>query len=145
MAIKPQDSAFFVQAMRTNVAEVKIGGLAQKQGGSQWSREYGKMLVMDHSQAFEEIKQIGHRLKLPVSKKVSGEDQILYDRLARMRGAAFDNAFRQAMIAGHDGFSKLVEREIRGGNNSLIRNYAITLGPVVRQHLKMAQRKVTKL
>lgn len=145
MAIKPQDSMFFVQAMRTNVAEVKVGELAMKRGGSQWSRQYGKMLMMDHAQAFEEIKQIGRRLKLPVSKQVPPDAQALIARLKRLHGAAFDNAFRSAMIDGHEKFTTQIEREIKFGNNSLIRNYAITLGPVVRQHLKMAQRGVTKL
>lgn len=145
MAINRQDRAFFKEAVETNQLEIKLGQIAWRNGGSNWAREYGKMMSMDHTEGWNELKVIGTKLRLPVSKKLSRESQEKIDRMSRLRGAAFDAAYRKGMIAGHSGFSQSLEREIKSGNNSLIRNYAITAAPVVKLHMKMAMRKVTKI
>jgi len=145
MAINRQDRSFFKEAVETNLLEIKIGEIARRNGASTWAREYGKMMVMDHTEGWNELKVIGAKLKLPVSKMLSRESQAKIDRMSRLHGAAFDSAYRQGMIAGHSGFSQSLEQEIKRGNNSLIRNYAITAAPVVKLHMKMAMRKVTKI
>ena len=145
MAINSQDRAFFKVALETNVLEGRLGELAQKRGASSWVREYGKMMVHEHSMGFNELKVIGSKLRLPVSKNLSSASQNVLARLSRLSGSAFDRAYRIEMMRGHATYLDKIEQEIKRGNNSLIRNHAITAGPVVRLHGKMAERKVTKI
>lgn len=145
MAIKSQDRMFFKEAVETNQLEIKLGQIAQRNGGSTWAREFGKTMVMDHTEGWNELKVIGGKLRLPVSKNLSGESQSKIAHMSRLHGSAFDAAYRKGMIDGHGHFSMALEREIKNGNNSLIRNYAITAAPVVKLHMKMAMRKVTKI
>jgi putative membrane protein len=145
MGINSQDKAFFKQALETNLVEIKLGDLARKKGSAEWAREFGKTMVMDHTQGFNELKVIGWKTKLPVSKNLSSAAQAKIARLARLSGPAFDREYRATMMKGHLDFAEKLEREVKWGNNSLIRNYAITMGPVVSLHHKMAIRKVTKI
>jgi putative membrane protein len=145
MAINSQDRTFFKYALETNILEAKLGALAARRGSTDWTREYGKMMMTEHNMGFNELKVIGGKLRLPVSKKLSSTNQRMIDRMARLSGAAFDREYREMMMKGHMGYLNKVEQEVKYGNNSLIRNHAITAGPVVRLHAKMAERRVTKL
>lgn len=145
MAINSQDRSFFKLALETNILEAKLGELAMRKGATDWTREYGKMMMMEHNMGFNELKVIGGKLKLPVSKKLSSMNQNMLNRMSRLSGQAFDREYRSMMIKGHMGYLSKIEQEVKRGNNSLIRNHAITAGPVVRLHGKMAERKVTKL
>jgi len=145
MGINGHDRAFFKQALETNLVEIKLGELARKKGSGEWAREFGKTMVMDHTQGFNELKVIAWKTKLPLSKNISSESRGKIERLARLNGSAFDSEYRATMMKGHMAFAEQIEREIKLGNNSLVRNYAITMGPVVSLHHKMAIRKVTKI
>lgn len=145
MAINSQDRIFFKHALETNILEAKLGELATRKGATEWTREYGQMMMTEHNLGFNELKVIGGKLKLPVSKKLSSANQSTLTRMARLSGPAFDREYRARMMKGHMTYLTKVEQEIKYGNNSLIRNHAVTAGPVVRLHAKMAERKVTKL
>jgi putative membrane protein len=145
MGVNSNDRGFFKQAVDTNLLEIKLGELAQKRGSNEWTREFGKSMVTEHTQGYNELKVIGWKTKMPVTKKLSPAAQATYSRLARLSGPAFDREYRATMMKGHDAFAKKIEQEIKWGNNSLVRNYAITMGPVVSLHHKMAMRKVTKI
>ncbi|HJP83289.1 MAG TPA: DUF4142 domain-containing protein [Fimbriimonadaceae bacterium] len=145
MGINSQDRAFFKLALETNLVEIKLGELAQKKGTQTWTREFGRIMVREHTGAFNEEVVIAEKLRLPVSKNLSSASQNMIGRLSRMSGQSFDREFRMMMVNGHNMFLGKIEKEVKSGNNSLIRNHAITLGPVVRLHAKMAERKVTKI
>ena len=45
------NQAFLTDAIQGNLAEISMGQLAQKNGGSDGVRSFGQMLVQDHSAA----------------------------------------------------------------------------------------------
>src|SRR6188472_1139540 len=50
------NQAFLTDAVQGNLAEISMGQLAQKNGGSDGVRSFGQMLVQDHSAANEKAK-----------------------------------------------------------------------------------------
>jgi hypothetical protein len=52
------DQAFLTDAIQGNLAEISMGQLAQKNGGSDGVRSFGQMLVEDHSAANEKAKSL---------------------------------------------------------------------------------------
>ena len=48
-ALAKSDTAFLNEAIQINLAEISVGDLAQKNGGSDDVRSFGKMLVDDHT------------------------------------------------------------------------------------------------
>ena len=49
VALAKTDSSFLTDAIQINLAEIAIGDLAQKNGGSDDVKAFGKMLVDDHT------------------------------------------------------------------------------------------------
>jgi putative membrane protein len=43
------DTAFLTEAIQINLAEISVGDLAQKNGGSDDVKSFGKMLIDDHT------------------------------------------------------------------------------------------------
>jgi predicted outer membrane protein len=52
------NQAFLTDAIQGNLAEISMGQLAQKNGGSDGVRSFGQMLVEDHSAANEKAKSL---------------------------------------------------------------------------------------
>ena len=48
-ALAKSDTAFLTEAVQINLAEISVGDLAQKNGGSDDVKSFGKMLVDDHT------------------------------------------------------------------------------------------------
>jgi putative membrane protein len=48
-ALAKADTAFLTEAIQINLAEISVGDLAQKNGGSDDVKSFGKMLVDDHT------------------------------------------------------------------------------------------------
>ena len=48
-ALAKSDTAFLTEAIQINLAEISVGDLAQKNGGSDDVKSFGKMLVDDHT------------------------------------------------------------------------------------------------
>src|SRR4026208_867174 len=48
-ALAKSDTAFLNEAIQINLAEISVGDLAQKNGGSDDVKSFGKMLVDDHT------------------------------------------------------------------------------------------------
>jgi putative membrane protein len=141
-AINRQDRTFMKEAAYINRAEVMLGQLARQKGGS-WAREYGADMEREHTAAFEEQKQTARRLGISLPAGIDRMHQNVYDRLSRLSGSAFDNAYRTAMINGHAAAAAKFAMEIRRGNNSMVRNYAVTMLPGVKLHQTLAQRRRT--
>ena len=63
---------FLADAIRGNVAEVKLGQLAAERAQSQQVREYGDMLKKDHTKSLEKTRhhiRTLHRRRLPSARK----------------------------------------------------------------------------
>ena len=58
------DAKFLTDAVRGDVAEVKMGELAQERGTSEAVREFGKMLVEDHSSAMKKTAELAKDLNV---------------------------------------------------------------------------------
>jgi len=145
MAIKRQDRVFLREAAQKNMLELELGEIARWKGSSEWAREYGEVMMKDHRMGVNEVRLIARKLNLMVPNRLSTENKKIVARLSRLNGAEFDRAYRAEMIRGHNAYDEKLEREIKLGNNSLIRNFAIKSAPVTRLHAKMAARRVTKI
>lgn len=88
-----------------NTADIETGQLAAERGAAREVREFGAMLVRDHTQ----VRQMGRDLakKLGVTPKPPADDKAARDhaaamaRLRALSGPAFDRAFLQHEAAFH--------------------------------------------
>jgi putative membrane protein len=129
---------FLMQAQHGANSEIMLGQLAAERGRSPAVREYGQTLVSDHRQAREEVRNLGRRFGVPLTREVAPEAREERDRLTAMRGRGFDREFVRYMIDDHR--KDIAEfrdeaREQHGEVSELARRQL----PTLRKHLDMAR------
>lgn len=135
------EAKFLEDAVRSDVAEVKLGELAQQRGQSEAVREFGKMLVEDHSSAMKKTAELAKDLKVIPPAQASAEQTAKHDALARLSGAEFDRQFAAEMVKAHEEAIAKYEKQAEGNvGDAKVREHAEDLLPTLREHLAMAQR-----
>jgi len=71
---------------------------------------------------------------------IGAEHQQVYDRLAKLRGSAFDRAYAQAMVQDHQTDLQAYQQEAMNGTDPDVKAFAANHVPVLQEHLRMAQR-----
>ena len=97
----PADHKFTAEAASGGMAEVKLRELAQQKGASEKVKEFGQRMVTDHTKAGDELKQVAQQQNLNLPEGLSKQDQATYDRLSKVSGKQFDEAYTRAMVSDH--------------------------------------------
>ena len=74
-----------------------MGKLAQQKGGSDAVKSYGKMLETDHNDANQKAIQAAQSLALTPPSGPNKQQKADHDKMAKMKGAAFDKMFAEHM------------------------------------------------
>jgi putative membrane protein len=133
------DAKFLTEAVRGDVAEVKLGELAQQRGQTEGVREFGEMLVNDHSNALKKTAELAKDLNVIPPAQPSPEQMQKHDAMARLSGAEFDQEFVAAMVKGHREEIAKYEKQAASGQ-SKVAKLAEDLLPTLKEHLAMAER-----
>jgi putative membrane protein len=133
------ESKFLMEAVRGDLAEVKLGELAQQKGQSEGVREFGEMLVEDHSKAMKQTAELAKDLNVIPPAQPTAEQTQKHDALARLSGAEFDREFAAEMVKGHQEEIAKYEKQAQSGN-SKVAELAEELLPTLEEHLAAAQR-----
>jgi putative membrane protein len=138
LATDTPDGKFLTEAVRGDIAEVKLGELAQQRGQSEGVREFGEMLVEDHSKALKETAELAKDLDVIPPAQPSAEQTQKHDALARLSGAEFDRQFVAEMVKGHQEEIAKYRRQAQSGD-SKVAKLAEDLLPTLEEHLEHAQ------
>src|SRR5919202_1926811 len=87
--------------MEGNLAEVKMGELAQKNGGSDGVRSFGQMLQQDHAAANKKAENVAQSMGMTPPTEPNSKQKADYDRLSKLSGDKFDREFASHMVADH--------------------------------------------
>ena len=99
----PTDTRMFINNMAiAGMAEVQLGKLASERGMSADVKQFGQMMVTDHTKANDELKQIAAKLNIQLPTELDTKHKALADRLSKLQGAEFDREYAMAMVSGHE-------------------------------------------
>ena len=132
------DAEFARSAAEANLAEVKLGNLAQQQGTTQTIKDFGKRMVTDHTQAEDNLKTAAATSNINLPTTLNAKDQATYDRLAKLSGEAFDRAYARDMVRDHRGDVIEFRHEANDGKDAAIKTFASNTLPTLETHLKLA-------
>jgi putative membrane protein len=132
------DADFVEEQLADGNAEIELGRLAQQKASNPQVREFGEMMVRDHTQAGEELKQIAtkHNIQLPADHD---EHNDLRERLTKASAAEFDREYIDAMVNDHEKAVNDVEDKAEGSNNAEVKQWAAKTLPTLKQHLERAK------
>ena len=95
------DRTFLEKAAEGGMAEVEFGKLAERKAQSQEVKNFGKLMVDDHSKANDELNQIASQAGATLPTGLSTSDNTTKEHLSKMQGDAFDKAYMRHMVADH--------------------------------------------
>lgn len=135
----PSDNTFAKDAAMGNVAEIKLGQLAEQKGATEQVKDFGKRMVQDHTKIDDNLKSATSDEKIQLPDQMSAKDQAMYDRLSKLSGTAFDKAYARDMVNEHEADISTFKHEASDGTNASIKNFASQSLPTLQEHLKLAQ------
>ena len=156
-AVSAGDRDFVDDLSIAGMAEVELGRMAMERSANADVKQFGDMMVKDHSKAGDELKQIAMKYAIPIPAGLDQPHQDLETKLSNLKGAEFDREYMKAMVEGHeDVVDRLQTRasEDRVGENkgavepersdnpveASINQWAANALPTVRHHLDEAKR-----
>lgn len=142
---KPSESDLQTMAFihHVNQMEIDLGKLAQTKGATAGVKDYGKMLVKDHSTADKDLMALAKKdgATIPAFKptdeadqKQMKDDKDMAAHLKTMKGAEFDKEFLTMMVEGHEKVLAKVDTLAGTTTNTGLQTYLKDLKPVLQKH-----------
>lgn len=129
------DKTFVLEAAKGGMMEVEMGKLAITNASSSKVKEFGKMMVADHSKANAELKSIASTKNISIPEKADDETQQHLDAMMKMKGADFDKSYVSMMVNDHKGDLSKFETEASSGMDADVKAFASKTLPVLKKHM----------
>lgn len=139
------DAEFVQHASANGLGEVRLCQLATQNATSNAIKDFAKRLVADHTKANDDLKVIASEEKLKVAAQPGIKDNSVYDALSTLPGTALDGAFISAMVTDHREDIATFEKEVQTGTNAKVKDFATQTLPVLKEHLKQAEKTAADL
>lgn len=131
-----ETNEFAMKAANGGMLEVELGRLAQEKGVSKDVKEFGAMIVADHSKANDELKTLATAKNITLPATLGEDMQEDVNELAKLSGKEFDKKYVSMMIDDHkediDAFKKAADASSIDPD---IKAFAAKTLPTLQQHL----------
>jgi putative membrane protein len=133
------DRQFAHEAAMINMTEIELGKLAADRGSHARVKEFGNRMVNDHMKVFDELKALAGRKNIALPSELETRQKTLRDKLAGMSGQAFDRAYMEEMVKGHQNALALFQKESTSGADSELKAWAAKTLSGISTHHALAQ------
>jgi len=150
-AAQPTDPQIAHIVVTANQVDIDAGKLAEAKGHSKEVRDFGKMMVTDHTGVNKQAVELAGKLKVtpqdnPTSQslKKGGEDNLA--NLKGLKDAAFDKAYIEHEVAYHEQVIDALDKVlIPSAKNEELKALIVKVRPAFVAHLEHAKMIQTKL
>lgn len=123
-----------------NLEEIRMGHLAERNSSRSETRQYGTMLVRDHTDADSNVRTIADKLGVRLSDLTESADA--RDPLTNVQGAEFDAAFARKMQQGHHELIQTLSAARGRVSDSRVKELLDALLPILQKHEDRAHQMV---
>lgn len=140
LGISPSAADFARQVALSDLFEIASSKLAQTKGNDA-EKKFAATMIEEHSKSSAELKRLVSRgnTNVDLPAQLDSAHQQKLDRLSRLNGAEFSQAYIADQITAHKDAISLFERFSKGDEQSELKQWASTTLPKLQQHLQMAQ------
>lgn len=140
-----KDAAFLVDAAEINLQEIKLGELAQEKGTTNEVKELGKMMVKEHTKAWNDLKKLAANKSVALPAGLTEDGQEAWDKLNDKTGADFNKEYCDMMVKGHKDAIDKFEWASSKAEDADIRNWASSMLPALNEHLELSNTTMEKV
>lgn len=130
---------FATNAAISDMYEIEAGKLAQEKGQSQAVKDFGAMMVKDHTASSTEMKPLATAAGQTPPAEMDERRKGLVDNLRAASGADFDRTYISQQIAAHEEALNLLNGFAQDGGDAGLKAFAAKAAPVVQKHLEQVR------
>jgi putative membrane protein len=133
------DSSFYKNAAEGGLSEVELGQLAQQKATNPAVKDFGAMMVKDHSAANQKLKALAASKQVSLPESPSMMQKASKTKLNMLSGDSFDKSYIKGMIADHKDDIKEFQKEASEGKDPEAKAFASATLPTLQMHLEKIQ------
>ena len=133
------DKDFMVQAASGGLLEVQLGQIAQQNASAAAVKQFGKMMVSDHTKANNELTALAKQKNIVVPSAPGEDAQEHINKLQQSKGKDFDRDYVSLMVDDHKEDIEQFEKAAENAKDPDIKALAVKTLPVLKHHLQMIQ------
>jgi putative membrane protein len=133
------DSSFMKNAAEGGMSEVELGQLAQQKGTNPAVKDFGAMMVKDHSAANEKLKSLAASKQVSLPDSPSVMQKATKTKLNMLSDDTFDKSYVKGMIEDHKTDIKEFQKEASEGKDPDAKAFAVATLPTLQAHLTKIQ------
>ena len=133
------DASFMKSAAEGGMSEVELGQLAQQKASNPAVKDFGAMMVKDHTAANDKLKALAASEQVTLPDGPSLMQKASKTKLNMLSGDSFDKSYVKGMIDDHKSDIKEFQNEISEGKDPQARAFASATLPTLQMHLQKIQ------
>jgi predicted outer membrane protein len=106
------DRDFVSDLTIASMAEIELGRMASERAANPDVKQFGQMMVDDHTAAGNKLKPIATEHSIPMPTELDDNHRDLRERLSKLQGAEFDREYMKAMVSSHEDVIDKLESRI---------------------------------
>jgi putative membrane protein len=130
---------FAVEAADGGMMEVQLGKLAQDKAVNPRIKDFGKMMVDDHTQLGNKLMGLAKQKNITLPATESDKCMKAMDELNKKSGTDFDKAYMKMMLDDHKDDIKAFEKAGNDLPDADVKAFAMQALPTLQKHLDSAQ------
>jgi putative membrane protein len=138
-AMKKNGSEYIKNTYQDGQFEIEAGKLAADRASSDKVKQFGNMMVDDHSKINGELKTLADKYNIQVNDTLNTDQQKKIRHLQTLQGTAFDKEYCALMIKGHEKAVHATQIETKSASNSDLKQLAKNTLPMLKNHLQEAK------
>ena len=138
--LSPKDKEFLRMAAVTDMTEAHLGQMAQSKAAKSGIKDFGQILVKDHTSAYQELAALDGKLGQAIPKGINIRRDRQVEQLTSLKGKKFDGQFLRVEVQDHQRAVAAFKREAQHGKDQDIKAYANQVLPTMEEHLREAEK-----
>jgi putative membrane protein len=135
ITVDQNDAKFATEAASGGMTEVILGKMAQEKSSNAKVKEFGAMMVTDHSKANDELMALAKSKNITLPSAPGADDQKNIDDLNKKKKADFDKAYVNMMVDDHKKDIGAFEDAEKNAKDPDLKAFATKTLPTLKKHL----------
>jgi putative membrane protein len=134
-----QDTTFIRQVIGGNFTEVALARLAESRAESSDVKDFAGKMITDHDAMNDQWSTLANNFRMRIIPTLDESGKNLTDRLGKLKGSEFDQAYMSEMIQEHEQALAVFQQIRTSASDPRIRDLAVSSATTVSQHLSLAR------
>lgn len=133
--VSKEDADWAATVANANMTEIELSKVAADKATMPRLKSYASMIISDHTQAGDKLKQIAATKNITLPAKLDDKSQRKLDDLSKKTGKDFDKAYTSDMISDHKDAINLFQKGGKDLKDADLNSFATQTLPTLQVHL----------